>query len=257
MKKIWTIITVTYNSEIALRDHWVNTTLPANAQWIVVDNNSSDNSVNVAKRNGAKVIELNKNLGFSAANNIALAEADTEFVIFVNPDVSVVAQDFTIISQVLSENPLSLVSPQLVSLDGTLQPNGRMSPYLIYKVFNRLFPKLVSGRYTNVFESHETGTVTWLIGAVVAGRRDVFHHLKGWDDHFFVYYEDADLALRAANLGIKSIVLGQLNWVHGWAREASGLNFKGWKLEYSSAIKFYRRYPKYLFLPAFWSMGSK
>ncbi|MET4003016.1 N-acetylglucosaminyl-diphospho-decaprenol L-rhamnosyltransferase [Arthrobacter sp. UYCu511] len=257
MNKSWTIITVTYNSEAVLSKYWANVRLPPNVQWIVVDNASEDDSVRVARQIGAKVIELEENVGFAAANNIALAESNAEFIVFVNPDVRVVGKDFDKISEVLSENPLSLVSPQLVSLDGTLQPNGRMGPYLIYKVLNRIFPKLVTGRYTNVFESHETGAVTWLTGAVVAGKRDVFHRLQGWDDHFFVYYEDTDLALRAAHLGIKSMVIGQLNWVHGWAREASGLNFRGWMLEYSSALKFYRRYPKYLFLPNPWSLGSK
>lgn len=246
----WTIITVAYNSADALQRYWSATKLPENVRWIVVDNASSDGSADTAARLGAEVIRLSQNIGFGAANNAGFKRATSEYVAFINPDVQVVPSDFEALASEVETGPDALISPQLRNLDGSLQPNGRMEPYLIFKVLNRLAPKLVENRYTRVFENSESGSVTWLTGAVIATKRSIFEQLGGWDDLFFVYYEDTDLGLRAKNENIESKVIGRINWTHGWARDASGFNFTAWKLELSSAFKFYRRYPRFLLIPS-------
>ncbi|QCO99611.1 glycosyltransferase [Arthrobacter sp. 24S4-2] len=84
----WSIITVAYNSADVLRRHW-SSPIPDDVEWIVVDNNSADSSVQTARELGAKVIELGRNAGFSAANNSGMASATGQYIGFVNPDVFV------------------------------------------------------------------------------------------------------------------------------------------------------------------------
>ncbi|GAA2097009.1 MULTISPECIES: glycosyltransferase [Brevibacterium] len=248
---LWTLITVTYNSADKLREYWGGFASDDTVEWIVVDNASTDGTADLARSFGAQVVRLEENRGFGAANNVGFAAARGEYVAFVNPDIAVDVATLPVLERLLGDRHL-LVSPQLVNDDGSRQPNGRGWPYLTDKVLNRLAPAKVQGRY-RLFagDAQELTPVVWLTGAAVAGRKETFSRLDGpWDDHFFLYYEDTDLALRARRAGIPSAVTSRVVWTHGWARETAGrFRLAPWRREIASLLKFYARYP-YLLGPA-------
>ena len=248
-KKV-SIITVTYNSANALVEHWKDFTPTKNIEWIVVDNNSSDSSADVAERLGARVLKLPDNVGFSTANNIGFKSSVGEFVIFVNPDVVVKVDDIPALYNA-SFRYNSLVAPQLINPDGSLQPNGRGIPFLYSKILNRLAPTSISNIYHRYTTETSIVECEWITGAVVCGTRSHLSRLGPWDEEYFVYYEDSDLGLRNLANGSRNIVVGSARWIHSWARETSQFNYRAWKLEIRSGLKFYRRYPNYLNLFSF------
>lgn len=243
---LWSFITVTYNSAPTLVAHWKDTRLPADVEWIVVDNASRDNSVEVAQELGARVITLDSNIGFSGANNRGFIEAKGELIAFVNPDVIVDMSTLAVLERRASNG--ELCAPQLTNPDGTLQPNGRGAPIMLNKIRNRLPERFRNNAEYLLFA--EPGTVrpvSWLTGAAVIARRDVFAALGPWDERYFLYAEDIDLSLRAAEAGYPVVVDGNANWVHSWARDVSGLNLRAWYREFSSLARLYRRFPRFLF----------
>jgi GT2 family glycosyltransferase len=246
-KNRWNLVTVTYNSAEDLRRHWGEQALPDDVTWIVVDNASSDDSADVAQQLGAVVVRLPKNVGFGAANNIGASAKQAKFVAFANPDVSVDFGSFSVMESVLSVHRRVVLAPQLIEIDGVVQPSGRGLPTIGAKIMNRLFPREKS-QYQITARADERKWVSWAMGAAIVMRLDFFQELK-WDDHFFVYYEDSDLGLRAWNAGSGVLLLGDVRWTHGWARETAKLSVKAWKLELASMAKFYSRYP-FLLLPA-------
>lgn len=238
----WTLITVTYNSAEQLRRHW-RAPIPGNVRWIVIDNGSSDDSVQVAAEAGAEVVPLRENLGFGGANNMGYRMVRSPYVGFVNPDVTVDWNSLRMLEDVADQNS-TLLSPQLTNPDGSLQPNGRGLPYLSSKIANRVNPRVAVDRYFLFAARGEIRDVDWMIGAVVLGRKAVFDRIEGpWDELFFVYYEDSDLGLRASREGVSSVVVGDARWVHGWARATSAFDVAAWRREFASMWKFYRRYP--------------
>lgn len=242
----WSLITVTYNSASVLQHFWVNSR-PADVEWIVVDNNSSDDSVAVARSLGAKVIESQRNRGFSAANNVGLAAANGAYIAFVNPDVTVDYKDLPGLAARINDIG-GLVSPQLNNEDRTLQPNGRGMPLLLHKVLNRtLSSDRLHGKYLLFADAEEEKYVFWLIGAVVAGRIDTFQAMGGWNERFFLYYEDKDISIRAWRAGYPVVLLGAFRWVHGWARETTKFKLTPWMREIASLTRFYSLYPEFLF----------
>ncbi|MFQ4150605.1 glycosyltransferase family 2 protein [Arthrobacter sp. LAPM80] len=245
----WTFITVTYNSASTLRSFWPVMNGNEDFEWIVVDNASTDNSADQAEALGATVIRLPKNLGFGAANNVGYQSSKSKYIAFINPDVSPQPEDLKILETHLNAHPFDLVSPQLINPDGSLQPNGRGLPYLLNKIQNRIRPSRLVDSYLKYSEPGESIKVSWLMGAVVAGVRDHLDDLGPWDEHFFVYYEDADLGLRNSKLSGDSVVIGNAQWYHGWARETKRISWNAWKLEIPSLIKFYSRYPHLLGAP--------
>ena len=84
------------------------------------------------------------------------------------------------------------------------------------------------------------------MGESVFGTRSAIDAVGGWDDHFFLYYEDSDLGVRSWDAGVPVYVVPTFIWTHGWPRETNGLNVTPWRRELSSLSKFYRRYPEFL-----------
>lgn len=246
MQKRWNIVTVAFNSAGDLRDHWANTIRGEDAVWTVVDNASQDESREVAATLGAEVVALPDNVGFGAANNIGAAHVESRYVLFVNPDITMVPSDLPRIADLLDANPRSIVSPQLMNPDGTPQASGRGFPTIGAKIMNRL-RKNASTRYQLFAPFGSSILVSWTMGAAVAMTREFFDQIK-WDPRFFVYYEDADIGLRVWAAGGKVILAGGVHWTHSWARATTKINWKAWRLEINSMVKFYSRYP-HLTLP--------
>lgn len=238
----WTIITVSYNSSADLQQWWAAET-PKPYRWIVVDNGSTDDSVAVARGLGAEVITQAENLGFATANNAALALVETPYVAFVNPDVSVNAADLPRLAE-MSRTHGAVVAPQLVNPDGTLQPNGRGLPFLMDKFAHRGISLPGADAEAYLPSTSEAPTyVAWAMGAAVCGSTEYFKTTGGWDQRFFLYYEDHAMGLDAWRNNAPVIVDPTSRWVHGWRRETHGVRLMPWVREVASAVRFYRRHP--------------
>jgi N-acetylglucosaminyl-diphospho-decaprenol L-rhamnosyltransferase len=236
------LVTVAHNSASELQHFWRDWPSDA-AEWIVVDNASTDGSAEVARALGARVIRLDVNIGFSAANNVGAARAEGRILGFLNPDLTPTRQGIDALAgRVTTEN--AFVAPQLVNIDGTLQENGRNAPYPLRKLAHMFAP---TSRLNHHYVRHvESGLeqVVWVMGAALFMSREVFEQVGGWDDQYFIYYEDSDICLRALHLGVPTFVDGDVRWVHGWARQTkTARSLWVWKQEFRSAIRFYHRHP--------------
>jgi N-acetylglucosaminyl-diphospho-decaprenol L-rhamnosyltransferase len=238
----WTIITVSYNSSADLKKCW-SEEVPKPYRWIVADNASTDDSAAVARSLGAEVIALDQNLGFARANNAALAQTQTPYVAFVNPDVSVKSQDLQRLADI-SRLHGAVVAPQLVNPDGTLQPNGRGLPFLLDKFAHRGLSLPGSNAEAYIPSTSTQPTyVAWVMGAAVCGATEYFKQAGGWDERFFLYYEDHAMGLDAWRNDVPVIVDPNCKWVHGWRRETHGARVMPWVREIASAARFYRKHP--------------
>lgn len=244
----WTLITVTYNSSAALRRYWADRPRPSNVRWIVVDNDSGDDSVGVAFDLGAEVVPLRRNVGFARANNVALARASSDYVGFVNPDVAVVFDDLDKLAAGI-ESCRGFVAPQLLNRDTSVQANGRGLPFVTQKFGNRgvdlTHGHLDEYRRQTWLESGPT-PVAWVMGAVLAGRAEDFRAIGGWDERFFIYYEDHEIGLRAWEHGLTVFVDPRVRWMHGWERATTHFALRPWMHELASASRFYGRRPDLL-----------
>lgn len=241
----WTLITVTYNNVDELREWWSQVDLQG-ARWVVVDNNSADRTADYAKELGAEVIRLSANIGFSRANNVALREVTTRYVAFVNPDVRVDAASLSILGQLATRRD-AIVCPQLCNPDGTTQPNGRGLPYLVDKLAHRGLRLPLSSLGSYVPNTSEGLTfVAWAMGAAICGESSKIQAFGGWDERYFLYYEDHAFGLDAWARGQEVILVPHARWTHAWKRETKGMKVKPWLREFASASRFYRQYPELL-----------
>lgn len=244
--RCWSVVTVTYNSAGMLRKCWSDATKPY--EWIVVDNRSSDDSADVGEELGARVIRLPENVGFAKANNVGVRQATGEYVLFANPDLEIRPDGLDVLGRHLDVHG-GLVAPQLLSPEGIPQPNGRGFPYATAKLGNRRVWPLsrLHAAYRMVANPGEAVWVAWVMGAAVAVRVADFMGIGGWNERFFLYYEDHELGLRAWRHGLPVALLGDVRWIHHWGRATNSLRWsRAHTLELRSARTFFGMFPEFL-----------
>ncbi len=216
------VIIVNRNTSSLLRDcltKFLQSDLEIPSQIIVVDNGSTDNSIEMIRTNFPDVtlIEAGRNLGFAAANNRGFSMSAGEFILLLNTD-ALVEKDCvsTMLALATSDDQIALVGPQLLNSDGTKQTSFEATPTLLTETTNRsllkrLFPKRYPGKTENLVKPKDVET---LIGAVMLVRRKAFDEVGGFDPGYFFFFEETDLAVRLRKAGWRVVHEPRAKAVH-------------------------------------------
>ena len=224
-------------------DHIFSSELEAPPQVIVVDNGSIDDSVERVKQIHSEVIviEAGRNLGFAAANNRAFEKATGEFLLLVNTDAMLERTCAAKLLNLMKAIPrVGMAGPQLLNEDGSPQTSYEAVPTLATETLNRsllkrLFPKRFPSKTRQLSDPEP---VEALIGAVMMIRRTALDQLDGFDEDYFFFLEETDLAVRMRSAGWKVLHEPRATAVHLQGATANTL-----KVE--ARIEFYRS--RYLF----------
>lgn len=180
------------------------------ASVVVVDNASEDASVEVACQAGVEVKVNDHNLGYARAMNQALAGADAEVLIALNPDTEAPAGSLTALTiRLLSAPDIGLVSPRLVNSDGSLQHSAYTFPSPLQAAAVSFLPaRFRMGRvgrrlWLEGAAPHDRPCdVEWMIGAVHVLRSEAVRDRNHpYSERWFMYVEDLDLCWRLASDG--------------------------------------------------------
>lgn len=182
---------------------------------IIVDNNSSDNSLYFEFDQNLRVsfIKNQQNLGFARACNQGASGSKSDFLLFLNPDTVLFQDSLSAPAEFLAGNPsVGIVGVQMVDESGEVSRNcGRFpTPFrMIYSSFglDKIFPGVFPGHFMVEWDHLSDKKVDQVMGSFFMIRRDLFVLLKGYDERFFVYFEDLDLAQRAKKLGFSNYYL--------------------------------------------------
>lgn len=201
------LIIVNYNGAALLPDcidSALQTTAP-DTEIVVVDNNSTDASLLVLARYNTRVriVRSQHNLGFGRACNLGVAAARGDLLVFLNPDVSFVAGWLEPLARAAaSDRRIALLCPQML-YPGTPVPTPHAAPRLIERAL--------------------------LPGCGLTARRDAWLMLGGFDETFFLYWEDTELCWRARLLGWRVVSVENSSIYH--QRGATTGQFGRWDAE--------------------------
>jgi N-acetylglucosaminyl-diphospho-decaprenol L-rhamnosyltransferase len=188
----------------------------AGREWeaVVVDNASSDDSAASVARFTPRVRVLRNaaNVGFARGVNQGLAATSAPAVLILNPDCRLIAGAFDCLFEELGRSSShAIVGPRILNPDGSAQGSARGDPDMLTGLFGRtsslrrLLPNSAASRRNVVVdasgEERTSKAVDWLSGACVLARRDVLSSVQGFDERYFLYWEDADLCRRIRALG--------------------------------------------------------
>ena len=185
---------------------------------IVVDNASTDDSVEMVQRNFPQVVLVqNKtNVGFVKANNQGLAMATGEWVLFLNPDTEIQPGALqTMLAFGQSHPSVGAIGPQLLNGDGSLQNSVFQFPnpwrlFLEYIVSSSLAARLERPRAVR----DPVRAVDVIRGACLLARRDLVRDCGGMNERIFMYAEETDLCYKIARRGFARMLLADCRVIH-------------------------------------------
>jgi GT2 family glycosyltransferase len=245
---LFSIIIVTHNSSESITP-CLQSLLSRSAdsrpyEVIIVDNASTDSTRAIVRSQyeHALLVENRINEGFSAGVNIGFAHSSGEFLLIVNPDANVQPDFLSRLTEYIERTPqASIIGCRLLGDDGRPQSSSWGTPGLRTLFLESLLPYELS--LLLIAESpNSSREVEMVSGACMAVRRKAFEQLSGFDLRFFMYYEDADLCLRAREAGLKIYFCHEASVVHQLRKEPEAYSASFFENLYASRIFFFHKH---------------
>lgn len=208
------------------------------AEVFVVDNASSDDSCSMVKQKfpTVKLIENYQNVGFSKANNQAIAQSQGKYILLLNPDTVVQEDTFTkCIAFMNSHSDAGAITVKMIDGKGNYLPESKRgfpSPWVsFFKIFGltSLFPKsrIFARYYLGHLDKNATNQIDVLPGAFMFMRKEALNKSGLLDEQFFMYGEDIDLSYRITQAGYKNYYYPECQIIHykGESTKKGSLNY--------------------------------
>ena len=187
-----------------------------NAEILVVDNNSPDNSCDMVKAQFPNVIliENKSNDGFSKGNNIGVKQAKGEYICILNPDTVVAEDTFKIVLE-FSEKQSStgIVGCRLIDGTGQYLPESKRNIPKPEVALKKLLGN-PNSYYANQVNEMGVGEVAVFVGAFMLLKKAVYDEVGGFDEDYFMYGEDVDISYKVLKAGYKNYYNGKTSIIH-------------------------------------------
>ncbi len=249
------IIIINYNTQNYLRkclDSINNFTHNLEYEVIVVDNNSSDRSIEFLLTDYPKINFLFRDVndGFGAGCNFGARHATGKYFLFINPDVILLDNVVYELFKLMESDPcIAVVSPIYIEDDNNVIYTYNNFPGFVWEfseafgnIFSDLLFKLFPRQKLNLKEPFE---VNWVMGSFMFIKAEIFKLIQGFDENFFLYYEDIDLQFRIKKLGYKINYYPNALVKHikrGSVRSYSGENLYYYHMTRSNLIYMYKHF---------------
>ncbi|RJO78392.1 glycosyltransferase family 2 protein [Nocardia panacis] len=173
---------------------------PYAVEVVGVDNASTDHSADIVAEFGGRVIRNTRNVGLSAAINQGAAACGGDWILVANPDTRLAPGSIAaLVDTAAADSRIGMIGPRIARLDGTPYPSGRRFPSLAVGIAHALLGGVRPGnpatrRYFGEPVA-EVGDVDWISGCCMLFRREAFDAVGGFDDRYFLYFEETKMAL--------------------------------------------------------------
>ncbi len=248
------VLTVSYGSEEVLTSFLASVPAAASVPLLVViaDNKpeASGTVRQLARDNGAEYVPLESNPGYGGAINASAASLNSsiEWLLISNPDVTLgVGSVDALVALGESDPTIGAVGPVILTGEGTVYPSARAVPSLRTGVGHALFVNAwPSNPWTRRYRDEQSQypsrrDVGWLSGACVLVRRTVFDELGGFDDGYFMYFEDVDLGYRIGKSGFRNVYEPAATVTHTGAHATASDSGRMVRAHHDSARRFLNR----------------
>ena len=231
--------------------------------WLIYESDPRALAAAVAGR-PVKALPRPDNLGFAAGVNLAAAQSRAPFLLLLNPDTVTDTPVIRVLEDWLTSHPdVAVAGARVYNSDGSVQPSARRFPDLTTLFGGRStwltsrFPSNWFSRRNLVGLDRQTPVDgDWVSGACFMTRREVFEKLSGFDEGFFLYWEDADYCRRAADAGYRRMYVPTASVRHIGGRSAEYSLARAIRAFHRSAFRMYWKHASLvgrLPAPAIWA----
>lgn len=205
-----------------------------------------------------KYIKALGNIGFGAGNNLGASYAKGDFLFFLNPDTEIYSKVIDILVDFLQKNPnTAIVAPIFTDRNNKpydLQGAKRLTPLraiFTLSFIHRLLPNnsIAKDYLLSSWNKTKLKEVDVVPGTGFVIRTNIFEEIGGFDEKFFLYFEEFDICSRVKELGYKIYILPNARVKHIWEASTKKATFDVKKIFVQSRFYYFKKY--YGFLPAF------
>ena len=220
-------------------------------EFVVVDNSPPEASRLLADSGlrNLRVVSNPDNPGYASACNMGAGVSRAPYVWFLNPDVQYVGGAVRGMLDWMDRNPsASLMGPRILNPDGTRQYSARSFPNWTVafahrnSILTRLFP---SNPFTSQYlRMNLNGVVTevdWASGCCLLARKKAFEAVGGFDEGYFLFFEDMDLAHRAKQMGWRCVYYPGVSFTHAIGSSRAHLPDGGIRARHFSAQRYFTK----------------
>lgn len=227
------------------------------ATVMLVANRCTDNTVDFVKAEHSYISLFvnDKVTGYGGNHNINLFGSESEFFVIMNSDMLVKSDTFEkLLAYMEQDGSIGIIAPKVLNEDGSIQYLNKRYP-AVFDLFLRKFcPKFLAGFFAKrmcAYEMRDTNyssiqDVPLLSGSFMMCRTSILRKIGGFDERFFLYFEDYDLCRRFQNEGYRTVYYPEAEVAHFWERSAHK-NCRYALMFINSACKYFNRWGWKLF----------
>lgn len=217
------IVTIAYNpgDELARFATSLEKATTLDYELVIVDNGTETTVVDaVAASCGARVVRTGENLGYGRAANLGARDFQGEWILIANPDVEVCVGAIDALVDAAREwQHGGVFGPLIRTPEGDIYPSARRFPRLVSGIGHALLSGIApnnpfSRRYREIASTERAHTVDWLSGAFLFIRRTAFESVGGFDDSYFMFFEDTQLGEDMARASWQCVYVPSAQIVH-------------------------------------------
>ncbi|MGH3824092.1 MAG: glycosyltransferase family 2 protein [Pseudonocardiaceae bacterium] len=220
---------------------------PLALEVVGVDNASTDASVEILEQFGARIIRNAENMGLTRAINQGAAALDTEWLLIANPDTRLTPGSIaSLVETAMSDDRIGVIGPRVSRLDGSSYPTGRRFPSIGIGIAHALLGSVWPGNpATRAYFGNPVTSVSdvdWISGCCMLFRRTAFDSAGGYDERYFMYFEETKIALDLHRGGWRVVLDPEVEIRHREGGSTRHAPFRKVRNHHRSALRFYLDY---------------
>ena len=228
------IVIVTYNNEHTILECLRSIATEEVNSIHIIDSHSTDQTIQILQRQGCAYTVLDANKGFSHAANIGATFLDTDYILFLNPDTELLPGALHAMKSAIETSPhAAVVGGMLVDATGLSENDAFGGEIGLLHMIFRHVQKKTSLR--------NISSVAWVSGGALMIKRSIFEQLGGFDEEFFLYWEDIDLCKRVRDAGYGVYINPKAKVFHHRGVSSQGQQRKT-ELYDASANRYFQKY---------------
>lgn len=197
---------------------------------IVVDNDSGEHLGDILawQYPEVKFIQAKSNLGMGKADNLGLARAQGKYIVIMNPDTIAMRDTFKKLYNYMEANPkVGVVGPKQFNPDKTVQASCYRWYGILTPIWRRTFLGMIFGVkdmqrfFMSDFDKKSIRQVDWLLGSFLFIRTSTLKQVGGFDERFFLYFEDTDLCKSFHEKNWQVVFNPEASIIHNHKRESA------------------------------------
>jgi len=207
---------------------------------IILVNNDKDQNIISFPMDFSKIklLDHKKNVGFGTGINLGAKLAEGEFLLILNPDTEIITDNISkVFDEFSKDDKIGIIGGGILDRKNQNQEWSAGKELSLYDLARN---NLGVSRSESIWNSSRKTECDWVAGTVMFIKKDLFEKLGGFDEKFFMYFEDMDLCRRVRQLGKKIIFFPEFKIFHG-----SGESYEDKRLQkkhyYDSMEKYFQK----------------